>query len=161
MKKQSYYAGCFRLITLIITCCYLAACQTPLTQSQTSNTLTYYYTGWPKKSVERLLAQYLESKQFLSSESRLGTMRFDRKGSNWDSIKYGSFLEPTAWLRLEPTITEDKKSSQTKLQVEVSVITHRMSSLEEKRTAKKNHVEEAKKALKYFENMMLQSVHPE
>jgi hypothetical protein len=158
MQTQSIIAISFRSIVLIITYFGLVACQTPHTQNQAHHKLTFHYTGWPKKSVERLLTQYLESKQFLFSESREGSMRFDRKGSNWDSIKYGSFLEPTAWLRLEPKLKEDKDSMQTTLNLQVSVITHRLSSLEEERRPKKHHIEEANQLLRYFETMMLQSV---
>jgi hypothetical protein len=161
MQKRPHFTIPFRLIPLIIVCCGLVACQTPHSQYQAQNNLTYTYTGWPKKSVERLLSQYLESKQFLFSESREGGMRFDRKGSNWDSIEYGSFLEPTAWLRLEPNYKKDKESMQITLQIKVSVITHRLSSLEEVRTPKKKHIKEANEVLKYFETMMLQSVSTE
>ena len=85
-------------------------------------------------------------------------MRFDRKGSHWDTVKYGSFLEPAVWLRLEPTFNEDKESMQTTLSIKVSLITHRLSSLEEKITPGKDHMEEANEILGYFERMMLQSV---
>jgi hypothetical protein len=151
----------FRTLILILGCCSLIACQTPLGNNDEQNSLTYHYTGWPKKSVERLLLQYMKSKQFLSSETSEGLRRFDRKGSNWDSVKYGSFLEPTAWIRLETELKEDKKSMQTTLHVDVSVITHRLSSLEEKRRAHKRHLEEASEVLRYFETMMLQSVSKE
>ena len=158
MQNHFAFTIPFRSIVLIISLCALAACQTPRGQNQTQNNLTYHYTGWPRKSVERLLTQYLESKQFLFSESRKGSVRFDMRGSNWDSIKYGSFLEPTAWLRLEPKFREDKESTQTTLEVKVSVITHRLSSLEEERIPKKHHIQEAKEVLRHFETMMLQSV---
>ena len=85
-------------------------------------------------------------------------MRFDRKGSNWDTVKYGSFLEPAVWLRLEPTFNEDKESMQTTLSIKVSLITHRLSSLEEEITPGKHHMEEANEILVYFERMMLPSV---
>lgn len=151
----------FRSLFLILGCCSLIACQTPLGNDNEHNSLTYYYTGWPKKSVERLLLQYMESKQFLTSETREGIRRFDRKGSNWDSVKYGSFLEPTAWIRLETKLKEDKETMQTTLHVSVSVITHRLSSLEEERRAQKRHLEEAGEVLRHFEVMMLQSVNTE
>ena len=150
-----------RSVLLLIACSSLIACQTSIDQKQEQATLTYHYTGWSKKSVERLLLQYLESKQFLSSESRDGIRQFDRKGSNWDNLKYGSFLEPTAWLRLETSIKEDRKLVQTTLKVDVSVITHRLSSLEETRRAQSRHIEEANEVLRYFETMMLQSVSTE
>jgi hypothetical protein len=85
-------------------------------------------------------------------------MRFDRKGSHWDAVKYGSFLEPAVWLRLEPTFNEDKESMHTTLSIKVSLITHRLSSLEEEITPGKHHMEEANEILGYFERMMLPSV---
>ncbi len=147
-----------RFFLLLIASTGLISCQTPNGADSANNILTYHYTGWPKKSVERLLIQYLESKEFLSSVSREGMRQFDRKGSNWDSIKYGSFLEPSSWLRLETTLKEDKKANLTTLRVEVSLLTHRLSSLEEKRKPKKRHIQEAREVLRYFETMMLQPV---
>lgn len=158
MRNQSLFTFSFPLFFLVIACCGLIACQTPYGQTVPQKILTYHYTGWPEKSVKRLLFQYLDSKSFLISESREGTMRFDRKGSHWDTVKYGSFLEPSVWLRLEPTFNEDKESMQTTLNVNVSLITHRLSSLEERITPGKHHMEEAKEILRYFETMMLQPV---
>ncbi len=158
MRNQPLFTFSFPLFFLIMACCGLIACQTPYGQAVPQKNLTYRYTGWPEKSVERLLFQYLDSKNFLTSESREGTMRFDRKGSNWDTVKYGSFLEPAVWLRLEPTFNEDKESMQTTLSIKVSLITHRLSSLEEEITPGKHHIKEANEILGYFERMMLQSV---
>jgi hypothetical protein len=158
MRNQPLSTFSFPLFFLTIACCGLIACQTPYGQTLPQKKLTYHYTGWPEKSVKRLLFQYLDSKNFLVSESREGTMRFDRKGSHWDTVKYGSFLEPSVWLRLEPTFNEDKESMQTTLSIKVSLITHRLSSLEEEKAPGKHHMEEANKILGYFERMMLPSV---
>ena len=50
------------LFFLMMACCGFIACQTPYRQAVPQKNLTYRYTGWPEKSVERLLFQYLDSK---------------------------------------------------------------------------------------------------
>jgi|GEM_PF-640330 hypothetical protein len=139
----------------------LSACKTSPKQTPATNPFTVYFTGWPKKSIERLLPQFMESKSFLVSRGRDGTLRFDKKSSNWDHFKYGSFLEPNAWVRLEPTISEEKDSLQTDVTVQVSIITHRQSSLEETRKANKHHLQEARDLMHDFEMIMLQPVNVE
>lgn len=144
------------IITFIIV--GTSACNTAPKQTPATNPFAVYFTGWPKQSIERLLPQFMESKSFLTSRGRDGALRFDKKSSNWDHIKYGSFLEPNAWLRLEPTISEESDSLQTDVTIEVSIITHRLSSLEETRKAKKHHLQEAKELMHDFEMIMLQPV---
>ena len=139
----------------------MSACKTTPKQLPVTNPFTVYFTGWPKKSIERLLPQFMESKSFLVSRGRDGTLRFDKKSSNWDHFKYGSFLEPNAWVRLEPTISEEKDSLQTDVTVQVSIITHRQSSLEETRKANKHHLQEARDLMHDFEMIMLQPVNVE
>lgn len=146
----------FGIVTLICIC--LSSCQTTQKKTPVNNPFSVQFTGWPKKSVERLLNQFMESKSFLITQNREGFLRFDKKSSQWDHFKYGSFLEPNAWLRLEPTIVEEKDSLQTKLTIKVSIITHRSRSLEEIRKPKRRHLQEAKELIRAFEMMMLQPV---
>lgn len=136
----------------------MSACKTAPKELPVTNPFTVYFTGWPKQSIERLLPQFMESKSFLTSRGRDGSLRFDKKSSNWDHFKYGSFLEPNAWLRLEPSISEKKDSLQTDVTVQVTIVTHRLSSLEETRKAKRQHLQEAKDLLHEFEIIMLQPV---
>ena len=146
------------LATAVFICFIMSACKTSHKQIPVTNPFTVYFTGWPKKSVERLLPQFMESKSFLVSRGRDGSLRFDKRSSNWDHFKYGSFLEPNAWFRIEPTISEEKDSLETVVSVQVSIITHRLSSLEETRKAKRHHLQEAKDLLHEFEMIMLQPV---
>jgi len=131
-------------------------CQTPEGAKSERDVVTYHFTGWPKKSVDRLLQQFLLTKEFLLSEDLDGTRQYDRKGSNWDHLKYGSFLEPTAWLRIIPSFTEDKDTLHTTLRVEIEIVTDRLSRMEEKRRPRKRHMEEVRILLDQFEMLMLQ-----
>jgi len=97
----------------------------------------------------------MESKSFQSSKTLDGEIRYDREGSNWDHFRYGSFLEPTAWIRVTSRVSSDPKNNISTLHIEISVVTERISSLEEEHPPRPQHIEAVESLLREFETFML------
>jgi hypothetical protein len=145
-------------LTLLVGWFIVSGCQTTMNVPSEMNTAVCHFTGWSKPAVDRLWQQFLESKEFIFSKSPDGNIRLDRKGSHWDHLKYGSFLEPEAWLRIEPSSEDVSDETLTTLTLKVSIITDRLSGMEETRQATQRHMEEVQDLLRQFESLLLSPV---
>ena len=102
-------------------------------------------------NISGLFGTFMESKSFQSSKTLDGKIRYDREGSNWDHFRYGSFLEPTAWIRVSSRVSSDPKNNISTLHIEISVVTERISSLEEEHPPRPQHIEAVESLLGEFE----------
>ena len=139
----------------VIPMLYLCSCASVALDQSKPHQLTKHFTEWPKASVEKLFGTFMESKSFQSSKTLDGKIRYDREGSNWDHFRYGSFLEPTAWIRVSSRVSSDPKNNISTLHIEISVVTERISSLEEEHPPRPQHIEAVESLLGEFEAFML------
>ena len=139
----------------VIPMLYLCSCASVALDQSKPHQLTKHFTEWPKASVEKLLGTFMKSKSFQSSKTLDGKIRYDREGSNWDHFRYGSFLEPTAWIRVSSRVSSDPKNNISTLHIEISVVTERISSLEEEHPPRPQHIEAVESLLGEFEAFML------
>ncbi len=145
----------FRFLGMVLALCGLCSCASVSLDQSKPQHLTAHFTQWSRASVENLFATFMDAKSFQASDDRNGNIRYDREGNHWDHFRYGSFLEPTAWIRVSSRVSHDAESAISTLHLEISVVTDRLSSLEEEHPPRPQHLEAVRALLDEFEGFML------